>query len=98
MLLTKTHIPRVGDNLVHRPYLFEKLNNGLNCKLILISATAGCGKTTLLSSWIRHSKISSTWYSLDKRDNDPVKFLSFLIYGIHNTNKQIGKDCLTILD
>ena len=98
MLLTKLHIPRAGDNLVHRPYLFEKLNKGLNCRLILISATAGYGKTTLLSSWINQINIPTTWYSLDKRDNDPGKFLSFLIYGIHNTNREIGKDCLMILD
>jgi LuxR family maltose regulon positive regulatory protein len=48
MLLTKLHIPAAGNNIVHRSELFENLNTGLNPKLILISAPAGFGKTTVV--------------------------------------------------
>jgi ATP/maltotriose-dependent transcriptional regulator MalT len=41
MLLTKLHIPPAGNNIVHRSELYEKLNTGLNRKLILISAPVG---------------------------------------------------------
>jgi LuxR family maltose regulon positive regulatory protein len=52
MLLTKLHIPPVGNNIVHRSELYEKLNTGLRQKLILIFAPAGFRKTTVVSNWI----------------------------------------------
>jgi len=52
ILITKLFIPSPGKNLVQRPVLFDKLNEGLNRKLILVSAPAGFGKTTLISDWI----------------------------------------------
>ena len=58
MLLTKLHIPQTSRNIIHRTSLFEKLNEGINRKLILVSATAGYGKTTLLTDWIHYNKIA----------------------------------------
>jgi LuxR family maltose regulon positive regulatory protein len=75
MLLTKLHIPHIGEKIVHRSHLFERLNEGLKRKLILVSATAGYGKTTLLSDWINHSKIPTAWCSIDDRDNEIAEFL-----------------------
>jgi len=60
MLLTKLHIPPVGSNIVHRSELNEKLNTGLSRKLILISASAGFGKTTVVSDWIDQNKIPAS--------------------------------------
>ena len=51
LLTTKLYIPRVRPELVSRPRLIERLNDGLHRKLTLISAPAGFGKTTLLSEW-----------------------------------------------
>ncbi len=82
---------------MHRPSLFEKLNEGLKRKLIVISAPAGFGKTTLLSDWISQYKIPAAWYSIDKRDNDPVEFLTILIAGIQTINKEVGKSSLELL-
>jgi LuxR family transcriptional regulator, maltose regulon positive regulatory protein len=97
MLLTKLHIPPVGTHIVRRSELFEKLNTGLNRRLILISAPAGFGKTTLVSDWINRQKIPTAWFSLDKGDNDPVGFLSYVISGIQSVNKNIGLSALTLL-
>jgi ATP/maltotriose-dependent transcriptional regulator MalT len=41
--------PPVRPELVSRPRLIERLNAGLHCKLTLISAPAGFGKTTLIT-------------------------------------------------
>jgi LuxR family transcriptional regulator, maltose regulon positive regulatory protein len=54
LLTTKLYIPPAQPGLVPRPRLIERLNKSSPCKLVLISAPAGFGKTTLLSEWIRH--------------------------------------------
>ena len=74
LLSTKFHIPSVRAYLVKRDRLNEQLNQGLCCKLILISAPAGFGKTTVLSVWLRQARIPVSWLSLDEGDNDPHDF------------------------
>ena len=53
--------------------------SGLDRALILVSAPAGYGKTTLVSSWLKEKKIPFAWLSLDSGDNDPIRFLQYLI-------------------
>ena len=65
-----------------RPPLIERLNEGMTRKLTLISAPAGFGKTTLLSEWITGCGRSVAWVSLDKGDNDPVRFSAHFIAGL----------------
>jgi LuxR family transcriptional regulator, maltose regulon positive regulatory protein len=84
MLLTKLHIPSAGNNIVHRSELFENLNTGLSRRLVLVSAPAGFGKTTIVSDWIDQNKIPAAWFSPDNGDNDPVYFLSYIISGIQS--------------
>lgn len=97
MLLTKLHIPPAGINVVHRPAQFEQLNSGLQGKLILVSAPAGYGKTTLLSDWINQNKIPAAWLSLDTSDNDPTIFLSYVISGIQTIQQEFGQSALRLL-
>lgn len=98
MLLTKLHIPSAGNNIVHRSGLYEKLNTGLSRKLILISAPAGFGKTTLLSDWINQQNIPTAWISIDKADNDPAEFLNYLISAIQAIHKEFGENALRLLN
>ena len=51
-LATNLYIPPLRPKLVSHPRLIERFNAGLNCKLTLISAPAGFGKTALLSEWV----------------------------------------------
>ncbi len=97
MLLTKLHIPSPPRNLVHRSKLFDKLNKGLNNKLILISAPAGFGKTMLISDWIDQNKIPAAWYSLDNSDNATEDFLSYIILGIQKINTNFGAGALKLI-
>jgi LuxR family maltose regulon positive regulatory protein len=97
MLLTKLHIPHPKKNIVHRFGLFEKLNQGLERKLILVSATAGYGKTTLLCDWLNYCKLPAAWFSIDDTDNDPVEFLTILISGIQTIDQHIGQHSLELL-
>jgi len=98
MLLTKLHIPPASQNIVHRQELYEKLNIGLTRKLILISAPAGFGKTTIISDWINQYKIPTVWFSLDNGDNDPAVFLSYVISGIRSIHKEFGQSALRLLN
>jgi hypothetical protein len=74
--------------LVRRPRLIERLNAGLRRKLTLVSAPAGSGKTTLVSSWLHHLAdelppalpVHPAWLSLDTGDNDTARFLADLPY------------------
>jgi LuxR family maltose regulon positive regulatory protein len=79
LLQTKLYIPPPRPELIARPRLIEQLNAGLHRKLMLISAPAGFGKTTLVSGWIRHTGLPIAWLFLDKDDNDLTRFLSYLI-------------------
>jgi LuxR family maltose regulon positive regulatory protein len=73
------------------------LDQGLSRRLILISAPAGFGKTTLLSHWIHQSGFPAAWISLDGGDNDPVSFLSYLITALQSIKSDIGRAALSML-
>lgn len=76
---TKLQIPRMRTNLVERPLLISQLDEGLHCKLTLITAPAGYGKSTLLSEWISSLEFSVAWLSLDSDDDHPVRFWTHVI-------------------
>ena len=65
LLRTKFFIPPIRSNQIARPRLVDLINAGLDRTLILVSAPAGYGKTTLVSSWLQETKIPSAWLSLD---------------------------------
>jgi LuxR family maltose regulon positive regulatory protein len=81
LLTTKLYIPSPRPNLVSRPRLIERLNEGLNRdhRLTLVSAPAGFGKTTLLSEWCASLERPITWLSLDKTDSDLLRFTTYLV-------------------
>ena len=81
ILATKLYIPPPRAKIVLRPRLIERLNEGLSSgrKLTLISASAGFGKTTLVSEWIAGCGRPVAWLSLDEGDNDPTRFLTYLV-------------------
>ncbi len=81
LLLTKLYVPPPRSTIVLRPRLIERLNEGLlaSRKLTLISASAGFGKTTLVSEWVAGCGRPVAWLSLDEGDNDPTRFLTYLV-------------------
>ena len=108
LLLTKLYIPPPRSNLVLRPRLVEQLNKGLSSgrKLTLISAPAGFGKTTLVSEWVAGPRdcppklvcgSSVAWLSLDEADNDPARFISYLVAALQTIKPGIGEGLLPAL-
>jgi LuxR family maltose regulon positive regulatory protein len=106
LLTTKLYIPPLRPGLVSRPRLIERLNaalgqsrkRGFACKLILICAPAGFGKTTLLSEWIRTAGTGEpssprvAWLSLDEGDNDPI------VAALQTIDASLGKTAQVALD
>jgi LuxR family maltose regulon positive regulatory protein len=99
LLATKLYIPPPRPNIVLRPRLIERLNEGLSSgrKLTLISAPAGFGKTTLVSEWIASCGKPVAWLSLDEGDNDITQFLTYLIAALQTIMANIGEGVLGVL-
>src|ERR1700690_3218219 len=97
ILATKLHIPRPRPKVVVRPRLIERLNQGLHRKLTLISAPAGFGKTTLISEWLAGCDRPTAWLSLDEDDNDPIRFLTYLVAALQTVVPNTGEAVLGAL-
>jgi LuxR family maltose regulon positive regulatory protein len=100
LLMTKLSVPFVRPSLVARPVLSEKLDEGLGRKLTLLSAPAGFGKTTLLSSWIGELSDDGrplAWLSLDPSDNDPARFWRYFVTAIDQLKPDSGEIALLLL-
>ncbi|MCE1252605.1 MAG: LuxR C-terminal-related transcriptional regulator [Anaerolineae bacterium] len=80
LLSTKLFIPPLRSQSVPRPRLIEKINEGVRYgrRLILISAPAGFGKTSLVSQWIAQTDLNVTWLGLDEGDSDPQRFWHYM--------------------
>jgi LuxR family maltose regulon positive regulatory protein len=97
ILATKLYRPRLRPNVVFRPRLLERLNEGLHRKLTLISAPAGFGKTTLVSEWLAGGARPIAWLSLDEGENDPARFLAYLVAALQTIAAHIGEEVLSAL-
>src|SRR3972149_468218 len=103
ILATKLYSPPPRPKVVLRPRLIERLNEGLRQnqgfgrKLTLVSAPAGFGKTTLVSEWITSCERPAAWVSLDEGDNDPTRFLAYLVAALQTIAANIGEGVLRVL-
>nr|MBC8504784.1 AAA family ATPase [Chloroflexota bacterium] len=99
ILTTKLYVPPSHPKLVSRTHLIEQLNSGLSCRLTLISAPAGFGKSTLLSAWVQQieADVRVAWLSLDEGDNDLTRFLTYFIAALQTIETDIGQGALAAL-
>ena len=99
LLATKLFIPPARPGLVPRPRLMERLQAALTCRLTLISAQAGYGKSTVLTQWISENKLpgGTAWFSLDEGDNDPVRFWDYFVAALRTLRHTTGEAALALL-
>lgn len=98
LLTTKLFVPAARPDLVPRPRLTARLNDGLSRKLTLISAPAGFGKTTLLGEWIPASPRCVTWVSLDHGDNEVMRFWSYFIASLQMLQSNLGEKARALIN
>jgi LuxR family maltose regulon positive regulatory protein len=102
LLATKLYIPPPRPDLVPRPRLVQRLNEGLRLgqQLTLLSAPAGSGKTTLISEWFAALRSDpyheqpienrTAWLSLDQEDNEPARFWMYFVAALRTVNEGLG--------
>jgi LuxR family maltose regulon positive regulatory protein len=82
VMITKILLPRKQSGLLHRQRLVDFIHEHIDRKLILVSASAGYGKTSLLVDFAHDADLPVCWYSVDEADRDPRVFLEHLIASI----------------
>ncbi|MBM7845455.1 LuxR C-terminal-related transcriptional regulator [Herpetosiphon giganteus] len=91
MLATKLMIPNPRTSVVNRSQLLARLQRGLDRRVTLVAAPAGFGKTTLLSTWLNQTSHAKAWLTLDQRDNDPLRWLSYLVAALQTIEPTLGQ-------
>jgi len=99
VLASKLYIPSPRRKNILRPRLVERLNESLSseCKITLISAPAGFGKTTLVSEWVANCRHPVAWLSLDEADNDLTTFLTYFVKALQSVAPEMGAGVLAAL-
>ena len=82
LIRTKLHRPPVAREHVHRTRLLDRLNKRFYRPLTLVSAPAGCGKSTLVSCWLEECELPHCWINLDKNDKDLRLILNYFITAV----------------
>lgn len=75
----------------------QKLNEGLNAKLTLVSGQSGYGKTTALCQWAREARLPVAWISLDRQDNDWIAFWSGVTAAVEAVAPGFGAAVLSLV-
>lgn len=98
LLATKLRIPPQPQHGVRRARLVDALERGLlHCKLVLLLAPAGYGKTTLLSQWAQASRFPVVWLTIGEEDNDLERFLRYLLVGWEEVQPGVRESPLGLL-
>ena len=98
VLGTKLHVPSPRRQLVPRPRLTDRLivDPKSRPRLVLVSAPAGFGKTTLMTQWAGElGRVA--WLSLDDTDSDLRRFLTHLVASLQTASPEVGVDALALL-
>lgn len=97
ILATKLYVPHPPPRSVQRARLIERLDEGSDQHLTLVSAPAGFGKTTAITAWVAGCGRPVAWLSLDAGDGDPARFMTHLIAALQTIHPQIGQSVLEAL-
>lgn len=87
LIATKIRVPQIRRRIVPRDRLVERLSRGLDGPLVVVSAPAGWGKSTLVLEWLRSLRgaVRVAWVSLEPADADPARFWAYVVHALART-------------
>jgi ATP/maltotriose-dependent transcriptional regulator MalT len=96
---TKLQAPLLPEGLISRTRLVELVRASFRCKLVLVSAPAGYGKTTFLAEWKEREQETTpfAWISLDPNDRDPKRLCAYVIEAVDRIEPGFGDDLRELL-
>ncbi len=97
VLAIKLHRPRLAAPLVQRPRLLARLTAGLDQGVLLVSAPAGYGKSTVVNQWLDTVELPWAWISLDEYDSDLATFLGYLLAALRSVYPEAGQTAAVLL-
>lgn len=95
VLTTKLQTPQLPENFISRTMI---LKDSHKASVILVSAQAGSGKSTIISAWLKEQNKTHCWYSLDEWDNDLIQFFTYLIKAFNTVDDQSSEKLDQMLD
>ncbi len=96
-IITKIVVPPRSPDVLHRERLVDFLHEHIDRKLILVSAPAGYGKTTLLVDFAHETDLAVCWYTLDPTDCDPRVFMDHLLVSLARRFPGFGEQTRRVL-
>jgi LuxR family maltose regulon positive regulatory protein len=100
LLNSKYRVPSRGLTTIPRPRLAQRLSAASRAALTVVAAPAGFGKTTLLTEWLATlgpGAPAVAWLSLDRQDNDPSLFWTYVVTAIRTAVDGVGAGALQVL-
>lgn len=98
LLQTKFLAPAYNPKSVKREHLLERLEPRRARKLVLISAPAGFGKTTLVLQWLHNNNREFSWLSLDENDSEVKRFWLYIIGALQTQIRDFGKEAKAFIE
>jgi LuxR family transcriptional regulator, maltose regulon positive regulatory protein len=80
---SKIRVPVLRSGLVSRTALVNRLRATTSFPVLVLTAPAGYGKTTLLAQWAARDRRAVAWVSVDERDRDPIVLLRHVAAAMH---------------
>lgn len=87
---TKLVVPQPNKQMIEREHLNQLLDTASGYKLVLVSSSAGSGKSTLIAHYVERARLRCFWYALDNSDDDIIRFSAYLLKGLES-NKNISQ-------
>ena len=97
LVSAKLRAPDVRPSLVARPGLLARVDPTPTARLTLVVAPAGWGKTTLLLEWRALAGTPTAWLALERADNDPVRFWTYVVHALRGVAPGVGAGALAAL-
>nr|MBC7244864.1 tetratricopeptide repeat protein [Chloroflexota bacterium] len=97
LIVTQILTPKKRPDLLHRPRLVDFIHEHIDRKLLLISASAGYGKTSLLIDYAHDTDLPVCWLSIVESARDPRVFLDYLIAAINHHFPGFGENSRNLL-